>query len=317
MPRDEVVLRNDRWRVVVLPGTGASLAYGKIRMPDGAWRNLLRPTPASRSADPAHCASYVLVPFSNRVRDGVLRFEGETFQLRRHVGDRNAMHGTGMEFAWDVVAASDRAVTLALETNDLVGANFPWSFRAEVTYALDGSRLTIGTRLTNTDTVRFPAGFGHHPFFQRGIRSPSVSEVRVQIPATGAYPMVNSIPVAPAQPPSADLDFRTLRALDRTFLNDCYTRSGNEPVRLEWPESGVRVAIRSDEVFAHTLLYAPRRRPYFAVEPVTNANDGFNLMAEGVPGHGVFVLEPGQTRSGDIEIEVEVGVDPGSAAPAP
>jgi len=41
------------------------------------------------------------------------------------------------------------------------------------------------------------------------------------------------------------------------------------------------------------------------VEPVTNANDGFNLMADGVPGHGVFVLEPGETRSGDIRLDLE------------
>lgn len=306
MRKEAVVLRNDHWRLGVLPGTGASLAYGKIRMPDGAWRNLLRPTPASRAGDPASCASYVLVPFSNRVRDGVLRFDGRTFQLRRHVGDRNAMHGTGLEFAWDVVAASDRAVTLALETSDLVGANFPWSFRAEVSYALEGSRLTIGTRLTNTDSARFPAGFGHHPFFMRGIREPRTSEVRVQIPASGAYPMLDAIPVGPALPPPEALDYRAMRALDGALLNDCYTRSGTDPVRLEWPESGVRVAIGSDEVFAHTLLYAPPRRPFFAVEPVTNANDGFNLMADGVAGHGVFVLEPGQARSGDIRIDVEV-----------
>ena len=303
----EVVLRNDHWRLVVLPATGASLGYGKIRMPDGAWRNLLRPTPAARSGDPARCASYVLVPFSNRVRDGVLRFEDRTFQLRRYPGDRNAMHGTGSEFAWDVAAASDRSVTLALTTDDVVGANFPWSFRAEVSYTLAGNRLTISTRLTNTDSARFPAGFGHHPFFMRGIRDPARSEVRVQIPASGAYPMLDSMPVGPALPPAATLDFRAMRALDDAFHDDCFARSGTDPVHLEWPESGVRAAVHSDEVFAHTLLYAPKRRPFFAIEPVTNANDGFNLMAEGVPGHGVFVLEPGQTRSGDIHIEVDAG----------
>ena len=301
------MLRNDHWRLVVLPGTGASLAYGKIRMPDGDWRNLLRPTPASRSADPARCASYVLVPFSNRVCDGVLRFEGRSFQLRRYAGDRNAMHGTGLEFEWDVAAASDRSVTLALATDDVVGANSPWSFRAEVSYTLAGNRLTIGTRLTNTDSERFPAGFGHHPFFMRGIRDPTVSEVRLQIPTSGAYPLLDAIPVGRALPPPAALDFRDMRALDAAFHDDCFARLGTDPVLLEWPESGVRAAVHSDEVFAHTLLYAPKRRPFFAIEPVTNANDGFNLMAEGVPGHGVFILEPGETRSGDIRIEVDAG----------
>lgn len=307
MSHQGLELRNDRWRVVVLPGTGASLSYGKIRMPDGAWRNLLRPTPASRSGDPARCASYVLVPFSNRVRDGVLRFGDRTWQLRRNSGDGNAMHGTGHEYAWDVSSCSDRSVALTLDTDRLVGANFPWSFRAEVTYALAGSRLTIGTRLTNTDTEPFPAGFGHHPFFQRGIVDPTVSEVRLQVPAAGAYPMEDSVPVGPPGPLPSHLDFRTLRALDGRFLNDCLTRAGTAPVRLEWPRSGVAATVHADEAFAHTVLYAPLRRTHFAVEPVTNANDGFNLMADGVAGHGVFVLEPGGSRSGDIHIDVEVG----------
>jgi hypothetical protein len=38
------------------------------------------------------------------------------------------------------------------------------------------------------------------------------------------------------------------------------------------------------------------------VEPVSNANDGFNRMARGVVGHGVAVLEPGRRLSGRILI---------------
>ena len=42
--------------------------------------------------------------------------------------------------------------------------------------------------------------------------------------------------------------------------------------------------------------------PYLCVEPVSNANDGFNRMAEGVPCHGVAVLEPGRSLTGRIRI---------------
>jgi len=297
----------DRWRVGVLPGTGASLAYGRVRTPDGRWGDLLRPTRAAALTKPPLCASYVLVPFSNRVRDGVLRFGDRTWQLRCNSGDGHAMHGTGFESAWEVAERSDAAVSLVLDTGGLVGANFPWSFRAEVRYAVDGPRLTIGTRLTNTADEPFPAGFGHHPFFQRGLVDPAVSEVRLQVPAEGAYPMRDSIPVGPAGAVPARADYREIRVLDEVYVNDCLTRApGSAPVRMEWPMSGVVLAMDADPVLAHTLVYAPRHRPYFAVEPVTNANDGFNLMADGVPGHGVFVLEPGETRSGDIRLGLEV-----------
>lgn len=302
-----IEIGGDRWRVGVLPGTGASLAHGRIRMPDGAWRDLLRPTrPAALRTAPL-CASYVLVPFSNRVRDGVLRYGGRTWQLRRNSPDGTAMHGTGHEFAWEVAARTDDAVTLVLDTGALVGANYPWSFRAEVTYAVQGSRLTIGTRLTNTDSEAFPAGFGHHPFFRRGILDPEVSEVLVSIPNEAAYPAEAAIPVGPPGAIPAHADYRDLRALDGAFIDVCLTgRRSGEPVRMVWPASGVQVTMHADDVFAHTVFYSPRHKPFFAVEPVTNANDGFNLMAQGVDGHGVFVLEPGATRHGDVHLDVEV-----------
>jgi aldose 1-epimerase len=35
---------------------------------------------------------------------------------------------------------------------------------------------------------------------------------------------------------------------------------------------------------------------------VTNANDGFNLEAAGKPGTGVFLVQPGETRSSSFTL---------------
>ncbi len=43
------------------------------------------------------------------------------------------------------------------------------------------------------------------------------------------------------------------------------------------------------------MLFAPVGEPYFAVEPVTNATNAFNLHAAGVAGSGTLVLAPGAT----------------------
>jgi aldose 1-epimerase len=97
-----------------------------------------------------------------------------------------------------------------------------------------------------------------------------------------------------------------MRPLDRPFVDVCLTgRPADRPVRLEWPASGVAVSLRADDVFSHTVFYVPLRKRYFAVEPVTHANDGFNLMAAGVDGHGVFVLGPGESRGGDFHLDVD------------
>jgi aldose 1-epimerase len=50
------------------------------------------------------------------------------------------------------------------------------------------------------------------------------------------------------------------------------------------------------------VLYTLEDRPFVAVEPMTNANDGFNLLAQGIEGSGVFVLEPGETVRGEVRL---------------
>jgi len=55
----------------------------------------------------------------------------------------------------------------------------------------------------------------------------------------------------------------------------------------------------------HVLVYTPPGEPSVAVEPMTNASDGFNLYAEGIPGHGVLVLQPGESRSGVVRLTAE------------
>ena len=45
------------------------------------------------------------------------------------------------------------------------------------------------------------------------------------------------------------------------------------------------------------------QRPFFAMEPVFNANNGINLFSQGYQGSGITVLGPGETLCGDMRIE--------------
>jgi aldose 1-epimerase len=54
------------------------------------------------------------------------------------------------------------------------------------------------------------------------------------------------------------------------------------------------------------VVYIPQGEEFIAVEAVTNANDGFNLMRDGVEGHGVFVVEPGATQSAEFSLVAKV-----------
>ncbi|RIH81811.1 hypothetical protein Mrose_03529 [Calidithermus roseus] len=74
-------------------------------------------------------------------------------------------------------------------------------------------------------------------------------------------------------------------------------------LRLEWPHSGVRVELEADPIFSHLVLFtAPDGT--VALEPVSHATDGFNLMDRGWPNTGVRVLEPGESLSGEVRMRI-------------
>ncbi len=312
-PPGAVTLRDERWEVDVLPGTGASLGAGRIRTADGVWRDLLRPTRRTAAGDPEKCASFPMIPWSNRIRAGVLPFADRRWQLQRNAADGTAIHGAVRHAHWDVVEHSGTAVTLAVETSTQVGVNFPWQFGATIRYALEDGALVVTTSIRNTDVEPFPAGFGHHPYLSRALlpvgapvrEYPPTAGPLVQVPAGAGYRLTAALPDGPSGPLPSRADFRSLRPLGTAFVDDVLTDlDPAAPTTVEYPDEGVRVDLTMDPVYRHLVLYAPRRRCYFALEPATNVNDGFTLHERGVPGTGVFVLEPGEERSGTFRLAV-------------
>ena len=300
-----LTLESDAWQLGVLPATGASLAFGRILV-DDRWVDLLRPTRPTVYGSSEKCASFPLVPWSNRIRDGMLTFRGRTWRLAHHAADGTAMHGAVLDHTWDVVEQTGCKVDLAFDSRGLTGVNFPWQFRSELTYSVCGGTLTVTTTVENVDTEPFPAGFGHHPYFQRSL-TPGGADAYLQVPTERGYVLDRATAVGPAGDVPVRADYRVARPLGHAFVDDVLTdRQPGEPVRITYPDQGVEVRIDADDAYEHLVVYVPRRRAYFAVEPVTNVNGGFALHDAGVPGTGVFVLEPGESRTGVFSVSAAV-----------
>jgi aldose 1-epimerase len=299
-----LTLGSEHWRVGVLPEVGASLAFGQIADEDG-WVDFLRPTAPDKRGQAPECSSYVLIPWSNRIRDGLLRFDGRSWQLRKNEAQVNAIHGTADEFSWQVAAYDSASCLLEFDSASVVGANWPWTFRSSLRYTVAGRVFTVETTLTNTSNETFPAGFGHHPYFQRTLAGAS-DEVRVQIPTSAAFKLHHCLPDGPPVALEPRLDFRAMRPLGSQFIDDCLTsRDASAPIRFLYPRSRREIHMVAEDLFRCIVLYVPQGgRDFFALEPVTNANDAFSLYERGVPGHGVFILEPGESKTATFTLEV-------------
>lgn len=290
-------IENDHWRFTVRPELGGALGSGQAKRGDH-WVDVLRPT-ASDADSVQHTSSYPLVPWSNRIRDGKLDWQGGVKQLEINFPDGTAIHGAGWTLPWKVAEQTDTSVTLSLDSREHADANWPWPFTAQLVYSLDGPRFTCKMTLTNAGDEPFPAGLGHHPFFVRGGEH---GEPVLQVNVTRGYDLVDCMPTEGAGPMREAADFSKARPVGNTFVDDCYTgRTSRVLSSIDYP-GGPTVWIEADDLFSHAVVYIPVDETHFAVEPVTNANDGFALMAKGVEGHGVFVAEPGATVEADFAL---------------
>ena len=294
-----VTLANDHWRVTLAPAVGGSVASAQISLA-GTWVDLLRPAEVGSLADPGDAASFPLVPWSNRIREGKLRWQGHAYQLRINFPDGTACHGTAHEFPWEVVSTSATSAVLEFDSRAVCGVNFPWSFTARYEYSLTDERFECRMRLTNTDGETFPAGFGHHPYFMRTLLAGDGvavgDEALLQVFCDQGYALEHAMASSPAGDLPARADFREQRPLGTEFVDDCLTgRTSGLAASITYP-GAASIDIEADALLEHVVVYIPRNEPFFAVEPVTNANDAFTLDDAGFNTAGVFLVQPGEHR---------------------
>ncbi len=294
-------LENGRLKVEILPEVGASVVTCATRLGD-AWVPIMRPTPreALAEGDSSRMASYLLAPFSNRLRDARFRFSGRTYQLRPNMPEGHVIHGDVRQRPWVVKEARSDALTLAFDSQDFADMNFPFPFSAVVRYELAGEAFDSTLTLTNAGVEPMPAGLGFHPYFNRALAAAGEA-VELEAKVRGVYP--DLIPSAAAGPLAPDQDFSVSRPLGDAVFDHCFAGwDGRATIR--WPRSGVLARLECPPPLTHLILYTPTGRPFFALEPVTHANNGFNLFAAGYPGTGVQVLEPGEAMEARFRLRI-------------
>lgn len=300
------ILQNNLLRLTVAPELGASVV-GLELYQQGFWLPVLRPTsPAAlvqrHSPD---TSSYILAPYSNRIRDGRFRFAGKTYPLRPNWPDgQQTLHGEVHGRPWTAQRFEEHILQCSIDARDFPDINFPFPFAAGVEYRLLEDGLEVYTALQNVGTEPMPAGFGHHPYFMRYLGKSS--EALLSFRAAGVYLTdATCIPTRPAEAIPPQFDFAKPRPLGTTSLDHVFA-DWTGVLHLHWPGSGWRMELRADPLYSHLVVFtAPDGS--VALEPVSHATDGFNLLAQGWPDTGVRVLQPGDSISGKLHLILAPG----------
>jgi aldose 1-epimerase len=281
----------------LVPETGGSIARFRMGVVD-----LMRPSSKDAVAEglPRSLASFPLIPFSNRIKTGVFAFDGKTYELAKNFGDHpHTIHGNAWQRPWRVEVARPTYVHLVVEHDPARDGpeSWPFAYRAAQIFRIEPKQLEVTITIRNQDRRPMPVGIGLHPYF------PRTPDVRLTALCNGVW--LNSGDMVPLEhvPVPEKWDFGSGRALQGVDVDNCFT-GWDGAVRIDWPARHRGMIIDSSETLRNLVVFVPPDRDYFAVEPVSNVNDGFNLMASGVPDTGVTVLRPGETLGGTVRFRI-------------
>jgi len=259
----------------------------------GLWLSgipVLRSTPARDLHSVRQAGSYPLVPFSNRVSQATLQWQGTDHPLVQNwAPDPHAIHGVGWERPWSVLEASENFALLSYEHK--ADASWPFDFDCSQAFKLEAHALKLSLSITNQSALAVPVGMGWHPSF---VKRP---DSHIQFDATGRWEMGHDkLPTHRAPSTGISAPCTTLD------VDHCFDGwAGTVQLR----DSILNVHVRSS--LSRLVVYSTPASDSIAIEPVSHVNDAVNRMAQTgacAEDLGVCILHAGQTFSSAMRIEV-------------
>jgi aldose 1-epimerase len=250
---------------------------------------------------PPKATGIVLVPWPNRIRDGVWVQGGVTRQLAlTEPALHNASHGLLRFTSYREIARTAGSVTLGATVFPQTG--YPFQLDTEVTYALAADGLEVTHVLRNVGQTDAPVALGAHPYLKIGNVPTGDLVLRV---AAGTHIDVDDRlnPIGETPVDGTPFDLRAGRPVQGLDLDDGFggvsVVNGRAEHSLTAPD-GRRVVLWGDENMRYVQVFTPHNFPIsaagaapvlgqaVAIEPMTAPADAFNS------GAGLRWLTPGE-----------------------
>lgn len=239
-------------------------------------------TPFGEDQLPPAYHGMVLLPWPNRLGDGVYTWEGVTYTvpLNEHAPRLTALHGLACWTRWDVLEHGESAVRLALDLVPTPG--YPWPLHAEVTYALSDAGLEVTLATRNDGATDAPYGSGFHPWLSPG--PGSLDECTLRVDARRHVTTDERLLPTGTEPAEGAWDFTRHRSLAGVALDDAFVDVVRDAEGLSWIEltgaDGRTAALWSDESMDTWQVCTGdgipgAHRTGLAAEPMTCVADAF------------------------------------------
>ncbi|MCQ2915047.1 MAG: aldose 1-epimerase [Alphaproteobacteria bacterium] len=240
-------------------------------------------------------AMFPLVPYSNRIRGGSFIYWGIRRNVpRNHPIVPDPLHGEGWQKEWSIEEQSDSKLVICFDHDGKSG--FPFAYHAQQTFEIINNTLNVVLKLTNKGGLPMPCGLGWHPFFPKDNDTIVKFKNKTLWAHEASAPRERPIKVSPEWCFDKGLEISTLE------LDTCFGGFDGK-AEIEWPSRKRKVNLTALSDFGHVVVWSPKGENFFCVEPVTNANDAFNLASRGIAGTGIKTLDPEESLRENLTLE--------------
>lgn len=295
-----LVLRAGDLEAQLLPYAGGSVArFDRIT---GADRQpLLRGTDAE-DAGPLDGGCFPLVPFCNRIRGGAFSCDGRLVTLAPNMlPDPSPLHGQGWLAPWDVVSSNGDHAELRFAH---AAGEWPWSYEAELHFALDPAGLSITLTCRNLSDPPMPCGLGLHPYYRCD------AQTRLDTRVDCVWTVDADVLPVERVPASGRYDLRERTVCGQGLDNGYGGWSGS--ARVDWPGAGASLHLGAEDA-PYFQVFSPESGGIFAAEPVQHANAALNAPQDEWQGLGIRML--GNEEQRELRVRFDVIAADASAQP--
>jgi galactose mutarotase-like enzyme len=230
----------------------------------------------------------LLFPIVGALAGGSYRLNAATHSLPRHGFARGRL--------FEIVEWSSAAAALTLTADEATLQIYPFHFRLDIRFALEGSTLSVITQVRNEGSEDMPASFGYHPAFRWPLpfgRTRSSHGIGFEQDEPAPIRRLNADGLMKAERFPTPIVHRRLALDDALFQDDViifdrirsrsviYGAADGPALRVDYPDS------------PYLGLWTKPGAGFICVEPWHGVADPEGFSGEFSTKPGVFVLAPG------------------------
>lgn len=245
------------------------------------------------TSQPPWGSGIVLVPWPNRVRDGLWILDGAEQQLDlTEVERHNAIHGLLRNTAYRVAERAESSITLTATVFPQHGYKF--HLETSVTYRLGDDGLSVTHEIVNVGVKRTPVAVGAHPYLCVG--DEPIESLTLTLAASTRFEVDDrQNPISEVPVEGTVFDLRSGGRIGDLTLDDGFGGVLPDGSHRLTAEDGRYVELWRDAEFAYVQVFTNRMWPRgdelglaIALEPMTAPADALNS------GDGIRWLDAGE-----------------------